>query len=185
MEGGNALADILFGDVCPSGKLPYTVAKKEGDYPYFKSDIERIEYEYYHGYTKMDKEETEVYYPFGYGLSYTSFEIGEPTVQTFADTCKIGVAIKNTGDCQGAEVLQLYVGCEGSAVDRAVKVLKDFARVELNAGEEKYINLSVKKSDMAYYDEKKDDFVEEDITYIAYVGTSSAQKDLMQVTFKF
>ena len=71
MEGGNVLADILFGDVCPSGKLPYTVALSEDSYPDFDPDCTYAEYEYYHGYCKMDKENIPVLYPFGYGLSYT------------------------------------------------------------------------------------------------------------------
>ncbi len=167
MEGGNALADILFGDVCPSGKLPYTVAYNEEDYPYFDPNCEEITYEYYHGYCKMEKEGKKVLYPFGYGLSYTEFAFGKPAAEVFADTAKISVSLKNTGSVAGAEVVQLYVGCEGSKVDRPVKVLKDFARVELAPGEETKVSLSVSKADMAYFDEEKDDFVAEDIKYIA------------------
>ena len=122
MEGGNALADILFGDACPSGKLPYTVAYSEEDYPYFDPDCEEITYEYYHGYCKMEKEGKKVLYPFGYGLSYTEFAFGKPEAEVFADTAKISVSLKNTGSVAGAEVVQLYVGCEGSKVDRPVKV---------------------------------------------------------------
>ena len=113
MEGGNALADILFGDACPSGKLPYTVAYSEEDYPYFDPDCEEITYEYYHGYCKMEKEGKKVLYPFGYGLSYTEFAFGKPEAEVFADTAKISVSLKNTGSVAGAEVVQLYVGCEG------------------------------------------------------------------------
>lgn len=185
MEGGNALADILFGDVCPSGKLPYTVAKSENDYPFFDPDCESIVYEYYHGYAKMDKEGITPLYPFGYGLSYTTFTISAPKVEVFNDTAKVTVSVKNTGNVKGAEVVQLYVGCRDSAVDRPVKVLRDFERVELCPGEEKLVSLEVTKKAMAYFDEAKDDFVEEDITYIAYVGNSSAAKDLKSVEFRF
>ncbi len=185
MEGGNALADILFGDVCPSGKLPYTVAYSEEDYPYFDPDCEEITYEYYHGYCKMEKEGKKVLYPFGYGLSYTKFAIGKPEAEVFADTAKISVSLKNTGSMAGAEVVQLYVGCEGSKVDRPVKVLKDFARVELAPGEETKVCLSVSKQDMAYFDEEKDEFVTEDIQYIAYVGNCSAKEALQKVEFTF
>lgn len=185
MEGGNALADILFGDVCPSGKLPYTVAYNEEDYPYFDPDCEEITYEYYHGYCKMEKEGKKVLYPFGYGLSYTEFAFGKPEAEVFADTAKISVSLKNTGSVAGAEVVQLYVGCEGSKVDRPVKVLKDFARVELAPGEETKVSLSVSKADMAYFDEEKDDFVAEDIKYIAYVGNCSAKEALQKVEFTF
>ena len=134
MEGGNALADILFGDICPSGKLPYTVAFSEDDYPDFDPDCTYAEYGYYHGYTKMDKEGTLVLYPFGYGLSYTTFEVGAPSVEVFDETAKIRVNVKNTGAVKGTEVVQLYIGCEGSCVDRPVKVLRDFQRVELEPG---------------------------------------------------
>lgn len=185
MEGGNALADILFGDVCPSGKLPYTVAYSEEDYPYFDPDCEEITYEYYHGYCKMEKEGKKVLYPFGYGLSYTEFAFGRPEAEVFADTAKISISLKNTGSMAGAEVVQLYVGCEGSKVDRPVKVLKDFARVELAPGEETKVSLSVSKKDMAYFDEDKDAFVTEDIQYIAYVGNCSTKEALQKVEFTF
>lgn len=88
-------------------------------------------------------------------------------------------------DVKGAEVVQLYIGCEGSAVDRPVKILKDFARVELMPGEEKKVSLQVSSKDMAYYSEEKDDFVEEDITYIAYTGDCSCKEALKSVKFEF
>ncbi len=185
MEGGTVLADILFGDTCPSGKLPYTVAYHEEDYPYFDPDCTEIEYGYYHGYCKMDKEGIDVLYPYGYGLSYTTFSISAPQVTVFDDVAKVAVTVKNTGSVKGAEVVQLYVGCEGSAVDRPVKVLRDFARVELEAGEEKQVELTVSKKAMAYYDEQKDDFQEEDMEYIAYVGNSSRKEDLQSAAFRY
>jgi len=185
MEGGNALADILFGDACPSGKLPYTVAQSEEDYPFFDSDCTRAEYEYYHGYTKLDKEQKRPFYPFGFGLSYTSFVISKPVVQIFEDIAKIMVAVKNTGDVTGDQVIQLYVGCENSQVDRPVKVLKDFERVTLKPGQETMVMLKVTKEAMAYYNESTDNFQTEDIRYIAYVGDSSAMDHLKQINFKF
>lgn len=185
MEGGNALANILFGDVCPSGKLPYTVAKSEEDYPFFDPDCTDIEYEYYHGYAKLDKERKAVFYPFGYGLSYTTFTISAPKVQVFQREAKVTVSVKNTGKARGTEVVQLYIGCEGSEVDRPVKLLKNFERVELDPGEEKQVDLTISSRAMAYFDEKADEFVEEDITYIAYVGNSSAEHALQTVKFRF
>ncbi|MDF2631521.1 MAG: beta-glucosidase-like glycosyl hydrolase [Caproiciproducens sp.] len=185
MEGGNVLADILFGDVCPSGKLPYTVAMSEDSYPSFDPDCTYVEYEYYHGYCKMEKENLPVLYPFGFGLSYTDFLIGKPEVQVFDGTAKVKVLVKNTGSVKGTEVVQLYVGCENSAVDRPVKILKDFARVELKPGEEKDVYLSVSQKDMAYFNEEKNAFEQEDIPYIAYVGNCSAGNKLQSVNFKF
>ncbi|MCL1883746.1 MAG: glycoside hydrolase family 3 C-terminal domain-containing protein [Defluviitaleaceae bacterium] len=185
MEGGNALADILFGDVCPGGKLPYTVTMDENSYPHFEADCTKADYEYYHGYCKMEREKLPVLYPFGYGLSYTTFKIGTASVDVFDDTAKFNVSVKNTGTVKGAEVMQLYVGCEGSKVDRPIKVLKDFGKLSLMPGEEKSICLSVSKKDMAYFDEGKDCFVEEDIAYIAYIGNSSAADALQILKFKF
>ena len=185
MEGGNALADILFGDVCPSGKLPYTVARTEEDYPFFDPDCTEITYEYYHGYCKMDKENKEVAYPVGYGLSYTEFKIGNTEVEICNDTAKLVVTVENTGKVKGADVIQLYIGCEGSKVDRPVKVLRDFARVTLEPGECKRIALSVKKDQMAYFDEKANEWKTEDIQYIAYVGDSSRNCELQKVKFRF
>ncbi len=185
MEGGNVLADILFGDVCPSGKLPYTVALSEDSYPAFDPDCTYVEYEYYHGYCKMEKESLPVLYPFGFGLSYTDFLIGKPEVQVFDGIAKIKVLVKNTGNVKGAEVVQLYIGCENSAVDRPIKILKDFARVELKPGEEKDVYLTVSQKAMAYFNEEKDAFEQEDIPYIAYVGNCSAGNELQSVSFKF
>lgn len=185
MEGGNVLADILFGDTCPSGKLPYTVAMSEEDYPFFDPNCTHADYEYYHGYCKMEKEGRKVLYPFGYGLSYTAFEISAPSVEVFDDVAKITVNVKNTGNVKGTEIVQLYAGCEGSAVDRPVKVLRDFERVALNPGEVKQVSLSVSKKSMAYFNEAKDDFEEEDITYIAYTGNCSSTESLKQVKFRY
>ena len=178
MEGGTVLAEILFGDVNPGGKLPYTVALKEDDYPFFDPDCTKITYEYYHGYAKMEKEGKKVLYPYGYGLSYTKFAFGRPEIKVFDNIAKISVDVTNTGSREGADVVQLYVGCEGSTVDRPVKTLRDFQRVDLNAGETRRVDLSVSLKDMAYFSEKEDCFVTENIKYIAYVGDSSRSEDL-------
>ena len=179
------LAEILFGDVNPGGKLPYTVALKEDDYPFFDPDCTKITYEYYHGYAKMEKEGKKVLYPYGYGLSYTKFAFGRPEIKVFDNIAKISVDVTNTGSREGADVVQLYVGCEGSTVDRPVKALRDFQRVDLNAGETRRVDLSVSLKDMAYFSEKEDCFVTENIKYIAYVGDSSRSEDLQKIEFVF
>ena len=185
MEGGNVLADILFGDTNPSGKLPYTVAYKEDDYPFFDPDCTKITYEYWHGYSLFDKEKKDVLYPFGYGLSYTSFEVGTPSCEVFGGNAKITVDVTNTGDRDGAEIVQLYVGAPSSAVERPEKILRDFVRINLKAGETKKVELNVSKDSMAYWNEEKDCFVTEDIPYIAYVGDCSAASCLKTVEFSF
>ena len=105
--------------------------------------------------------------------------------EIFDEMAKIRVKVQNTGTVKGAQVVQLYVGCEGSRVDRPVKVLRDFQRVELEPGEEKEVVLKVTAWDMAYYCEETDGFVKENITYIAYTGASSAAKDLKKAVFTF
>lgn len=124
-------------------------------------------------------------YPYGYGLSYTKFAFGRPEIKVFDNIAKISVDVTNTGSREGADVVQLYVGCEGSTVDRPVKTLRDFQRVDLNAGETRRVDLSVSLKDMAYFSEKEDCFVTENIKYIAYVGDSSRSEDLQKIEFVF
>ena len=174
-EGGNVLANLLSGDKNFSGRLPFTVAKDEGDYPPIIGIGERpyeIEYGYYHGYTKLDKENIEPRYPFGYGLSYTTFELPDAKVSEGEDKYTVTVSVRNTGECDGAEVVQVYAASEGSAngEDRPVKLLKGFARVELKAGEEKQVTIEIPKEELKFYSGGK--WVLDD-KYSFYVGTDS------------
>jgi beta-glucosidase len=185
MEGGRALAKILFGEANPSGKLPFTIARKESDYPFFDSTLEEIEYGYYHGYTLFDKEDVEPAFHFGHGLSYTQFRYKNAEIQVNGDEVKVSLIMKNVGKMPGEEVVQLYVGFENSSVDRPKKVLKGFKKIYLNPGVEKKVTLTVKKKDLAYYDEVKKCWVDEDIDYSAYIGISSNEKDLSKLAFRF
>ena len=102
-------------------------------------------------------------------MSYTEFEISEPALSEITeDTAEFKVTVKNTGEREGSETLQLYVGYENSCVERPERELKDFKRVYLAPGEEASVILSVKKKDLAYYGENG--FIEENINYIAYIG---------------
>ena len=155
-EGGTALANLLCGDKNFSGKLPFTVAKDEKDYPAFLGIGEKpyeIEYGYYHGYTKMDKEKIEPAYPFGYGLSYTSFELSGGSVSEGEDAYTVTATVKNTGARDGAEVVQVYEGSNGvvNGEDRPLKLLKGFRRVELKAGEEKTVNITIPKEELKFW----------------------------------
>ncbi len=155
-EGGTALANLLCGDKNFSGKLPFTVAKDEKDYPPILGIGEKpyeIEYGYYHGYTKMDKEGVEAAYPFGYGLSYTSFAISNQAVTESDDSFTVTAKVKNTGERDGAEVVQVYVGSKGAVngEDRPVKLLKGFRRVELKAGEEKAVTIEIPKEELRFW----------------------------------
>jgi beta-glucosidase len=187
MEGGNALANVLYGDVNPSGKLPFSIAKKESDYPYFTPYTEKITYGYYHGYTLFDKENIEPAYPFGFGLSYSKYDYSDLVVNTpkltEADTLNVSVTITNSGQIAGEEVVQLYLGFDNSSVDRPVKLLRAFDKVHFEAGESKTLELAVKAKDMAWYNPEAKAWQVEQMTYQVYVGGSSAKKDLLMSEF--
>jgi beta-glucosidase len=182
MEGGNALADILFGEVNPSGKLPIIFPENTGQLPHFDKKAKSIEYGYYHGYRLFDKEGLQPAFPFGFGLSYTRYGYdnlrlsGKEIDRDGLLEAKVDLA--NLGDMAGDEIVQLYIGCSGSKVDRPLKELKDFTRVHMEPGETKTVSLEVKAEDLAYYDVDSGDWVVEEIDYTAYVGPSSRQEDL-------
>ena len=175
IEGGSALADVLSGDVNPGGKLPFTVANREEDYPDFLhigAADKRIEYGYYHGYTLFDKKNIEPHYPFGYGLSYTEFELSNASVEKSADNILVNVDVTNTGEVGGDEVVQVYIASNNTAVDRPVKLLKGFKRVSVNSGETVNALVEAELDDIKFYNPEKGEW-ELDESYTVYVGNSS------------
>ena len=185
MEGGNAIADIIFGKVNPSGRLPFAIGKKDSDYPDVKWISLHQHYGYYNGYRKLEKVGKEVDFPYGFGLSYTKFKLSNIALKKVDDEKAVfKVTVKNTGDRAGAQVVQLYSAWNGSAVDRPVKTLSDFCRVELEAGRTKTVTLEVSKKDLAYYDEAKG-FVEEDILYSAFIGTDEQSCEENRIDYRF
>lgn len=178
MEGGTALAEILYGDVNPSGKLPYVVPFEESDLP--KVDWEATDqyYEYYHGYTRLEKKGIQPMLPYGFGLSYTTFQITDPQASIHDGLLEVSVKVKNTGDRAGDEVVQVYIGFENSSVDRPVKQLRGFQRVSLQAGEEKSILLRTPVEKLKWYNPVDRRWELEHMLYTVYVGSSSANKDL-------
>lgn len=184
MEGGNALARILFGDVNPCGKLPFTVPKAETDLPPFDSYAENAEYGYYHGYTLFDKEKKEPRYPFGFGLSYTSFTISNLQLTTDAytqgQTVSLSAEITNTGNREGAEVVQVYVSFRNAKVERPVKLLKAFSKVYLQKGESKRVQLQIPVDDLKYYNETTQQWELEKGSYTILVGNASDNTVLQQ-----
>lgn len=186
MRGGETIVNTLFGDVNPSGKTPYVTPFSQDDLPKIDWDAEVQRYEYYHGYRKLDKEGKAVRLPYGFGLSYTSFELSDIKLASVDEKKAVfSVTVTNTGAVKGGEVAQVYVGFNGSAVDRPVKSLMDFGKVYLEAGESKVVELTVNKSDLAYFDEGKNAFVEEDIDYTAYIGNCADSEKLTAVEFRF
>jgi beta-glucosidase len=143
LEGGTAIARTLFGEVNPGGKLPFTIPARAQDLPFFDRNAETIEYGYYHGYTLFDKNGLKPAFPFGFGLSYTTFAFGPPELTEEPDGLKVAVEVTNTGTRAGEEVVQLYAGAPDSAVDRPVKILQGFRRIVLKPGERKRLSFAV------------------------------------------
>ena len=187
MEGGNAMANILYGAVNPSGKLPFAIAENMADYPEFNPYIDEIKYDYYHGYTLFEKEQKPVAYPFGYGLSYTSFAYDSISILndelTDAGQVEASVIVTNTGSMAGEEIVQLYVGFENSGIDRPVKLLRGFEKVSLAPGQSKKVKLIVDAKDLAWYDETNESWKVEKMDYELYIGSSSANSSLLKTTF--
>jgi beta-glucosidase len=162
-QGGKALAQILFGEINPSGKLPFTIMKKWEDHPAAKTYPGARETAHYTegifmGYRHFDKYDIKPLYEFGFGLSYTTFEYSNLKLSTEKmmqnDTLEVSLTVKNTGNIDGEEVVQLYISDKKASVEREVKSLKGFARVSLKTGESKPLTFKITKKDLAFYDVK-------------------------------
>lgn len=177
MAGGHAIADVLFGVVNPSGRLPVTFARSEAQLPPFVNDRDEVEYGYLHGYRLADAQGHEPRWPFGFGLSYTTFAYRR--LELDADhlpadgTLVARVEVANTGARPGDEVVQLYVGCERSRVERAVRELRAFRRVHLAPGESAVVTLEVPVAELAFWDETVSAWAVEATTYRVWAGSSS------------
>ncbi|MAK60236.1 MAG: glycosyl hydrolase [Ponticaulis sp.] len=173
MEGGSAFARTIFGDVTPSGKLPFTIPESADDLPYFDASVLEIEYGLYHGYTLLSKSGVEPAFPFGFGLSYTSFAFSNLRKAKGQDGCAFEIDVTNTGDRAGDEVVQCYVGFENSEIDRPGFLLRGFKRIHLEAGETKTVSFEITSDDLMYYDEAHGEWAIEDIPYLVRIGSDS------------
>lgn len=180
MEGGTAIAEILFGEANPSGKLPFVIPYNETDLPQVNWDTTSQYYDYYHGYTKLEKEGIEASVPYGFGLSYTIFSIADPLFETDDEYIKASCTVSNIGDMTGAEVVQLYIGFKNSSIDRPVKLLRGFERVELDPGEKKRVKIKTPIQKLRWFNEDVNDWELEHMEYEIYVGTSSSNSDLLE-----
>ncbi len=223
-EAGHALADIISGDVCPSGKLPFSFAYKLNDYPAHKmgavgypgvspdklpqpfggeegkplnsarllkaavegwkgidfctvpgDGTKKNETEIYGedillGYRWFDYFKTKVRFPFGFGLSYTTFSYGKPTISGRTVT----VPVRNSGNVAGQEVVQFYVSDDKASVIRPVKELRHFEKVALEPGETKQVSYTIGDDDLKYFDEERHEWVAERGAFTIYVGSSAA-----------
>lgn len=198
MEGGNSVADILTGKANPSGKLTMTWPVSATDHPSTRNyplPMDLFTYNsmsgwgdgvsgYHHtnheediyvGYRYFDTFDKDVSYPFGYGLSYTQFEYGRPTVTRKGDVITVTVPVKNVGDVSGKEVVQVYVSAPAGTLEKPEKELKAFGKTrELLPGETETLVMTLAQRDLASYDEAQSAWVVDPGTYQFHVAASAA-----------
>jgi beta-glucosidase len=195
MEGGRALADIIFGNCTPSGKLPITFPKRLSDSPAHKSEKtypgnEKVLYDedILVGYRYFDTREIEPLFPFGHGLSYTTFDYENLRLDKKemgkTDRLNVQLDISNSGTREGAEVVQLYIKDKESKVLRPEKELKRFEKVRLDPNETKTIEFEIKKDDLAFFDENLGNWTVEEGIFKILVGSSSRDIRLKK-SFKY
>ena len=189
-ETGNALADVLTGKVNPSGRLPFSVPfkyedgpiKTERQYPGIKEEGDQFWQTHYDegvyvGYRWYDSKGVPAQFPFGHGLSYTTFEYSNAkagkSVMKADGTLKVSVDVVNTGDRDGAEIVQLYIADTEASVDRPSKELKGFEKVYLKAGEKKTVTFEIDAEDLSYFDADKHEWVAEPGEFHALFARSS------------
>ena len=195
-ETGNALADVLTGKVNPSGRLPFSVPfcyedgpiKTERQYPGIKEPGDQYWQTHYDegvyvGYRWYDTKDIPVQFPFGHGLSYTTFEYSNAKAakssMTASGTLKVSVDVANTGDYDGAEIVQLYIADPEASIDRPAKELKGFEKVFLKAGEKKTVTFEIDAEDLSYFDAGKHEWVAEPGEFQALFARSAGDVKTM------
>lgn len=186
-QAGNAITDVLFGDYNPSGKLPITFPRHEGQIPIYynyKSTGRPFDPNSKWNSKYIDMPNTPLYV-FGYGLSYTTFEYSKPTVakNTFSQNEQISVSVnvKNTGSYDGEEVVQLYIRDLVSSATRPVKELKGFKKLMIKKGESKVVTFTLNKDDLAFYNDKME-WVTEPGEFNIFVGASSDTDNVVKIS---
>lgn len=183
---GKSIASVLSGKINPSGKLPFSIPARLKDnaahhfgeisYP---GDSIRQEYleDILVGYRWHDTKKIPALYPFGHGLSYTTFQYGKPTASAKTisadESLTISIPVKNTGNVEGKETVQLYIGDDNASVLRPVKELKNFHKINLTPGAEETVTFTVKPDDLKFYDDKTSSWKAEPGKFKAYIGSSS------------
>ncbi len=181
-RGGHAIADVIFGDVNPSGRLPFSVPAREEDLPLFDNTSLAVTYDYWHGYRHLERAGAAPAYAFGFGLSYTSFALSELALESAAlapdGTLTATVDVTNTGAVAGIETVQAYVRVVTSRVERAPKDLRAFAQVALEPGETRTVTLTIAARDLAFWDSDAAAWEVEATDYELLVGHGSADLPL-------
>lgn len=187
---GNGIADIITGKVTPSGKLPFTWPFSVDDYP--KSSLftggpyseEKISNVYsdgiFVGYRWFDNKKIDVLYPFGYGLSYTQFNYSDLNILTSTFPIKVEVNVTNSGYVEGAEIVQLYISDPESDIEKAVKELKAFDKIQLKPGESKKVVFELNDQSFSHYDVNQKEWVIDKGEFLIKVGTSSRDIKLIK-----
>ena len=174
MEGGTALARLLFGEVSPSGKLPFTVARDEMDYHFFDKNADQIEYDRWHGYSLMDKEGRTPEYAFGHGLSYSVFKYRALKARRVPGGINVSVSVCNEGTMRADEIVQAYIRPPGKAVERSARQLCGFERVTIEPGETRTVHLFIRDADISFWNETSGTWQPETGRHLVEVGASSA-----------
>ncbi|MDD4227048.1 MAG: glycoside hydrolase family 3 C-terminal domain-containing protein [Mariniphaga sp.] len=177
-EGGHAIARVLFGDVNPSGKLPETFPVKLSDNPaftHYPGDGKKVDYEegIFVGYRHYEKNNIKPLFPFGYGLSYTTFQYSDLKITKENDSFVATFQIKNTGDVSGAEVAQLYIRDVHASEPRPDKELKNFAKIFLSPEEKKKVSLKMNPRDLSFFSLQKGQWIVEPGEFEILIGSSS------------
>ena len=184
-EAGTALVRVLTGEVCPSGKLPVTFAKRYEDYPYVKYGPEAypgVNKQVYYkedvfvGYRGFERDKKQPLFPFGFGLSYTSFRYDKPVVEYDGESVTVSVTVTNAGGVAGKEIAQVYVSApKNKQMEKPLKELKAFAKTRLlQPGEQETLRMMIPKKDLASWNENLHQWQTDAGTYTIQVGASSA-----------
>lgn len=180
MQGGVALADVLFGRVSPSGRLPFTIPAMASDLPFFDRDAQEIVYDAWHGYMRLDAKEVTPSFAFGFGLGYSKFAFGEPTLRLDEgeDRIRVDVQVQNLGERAGETVVQVYAGPATLREERPIRKLCGFQRVALQPRETKTAVVRIPLQELASFDVARQQWRLDDSPWRVSVGASSASADL-------
>lgn len=182
MKGGSAIANLVFGEVSPSGKLPFAIPASEEDLVFFDRDADEIEYGLLHGYSWLHSRSTAAQFEFGHGMSYATFSLSNIRADVGHDTVCVQCEVTNLGDKAGAEVVQVYVGKADSGSQRAPRLLKGFNKIDLSPGETRATRIDLPRNSFAIYDEVTHDWKIEAGKHEVHVGTSASEDDLTTLT---
>ena len=177
MEGGKALARLLFGEVAPSGRLPFTVARDAGDYPFFNREAKAITYDDSHGYAKFARAGLTPRYAFGHGLSYTRFACRAAKARVTGTVIQISVAVSNIGEVAAETPVLAFVSPPGG-IERWPLALQAFSRVTLSPGETRIVRLSISRASLRWRDPSTHGWREESGLYKVIVATGDCERQM-------